>query len=483
MLLALLVGIVMLAARFEHLPPLTVAGSWASAAWHAAVKTIEKHETPATHPVSAPPTPIPTGSDLMPAPAPAAQPVQPSEPTSDQTESDQTASNQPPNPAPETANYLEPSDPTLQPGERRMDGLLVGPVDTDAGQLKMHVLWVIMPLQRRAVLPAPRTKLVSFDSGTLITVNGRTATLPLPDDLASRPVHVTAIGPDSDQDRPFNARSIDFEPASDLETGLCDEMQNAADTILNETRKSPDISLERARIIVDGVAETVQYVRAAPGTFRIAVGIAGGKVGATESLDSIAKRCGAIAAINGSFFDCYAPGPIKMPDHPLISGGRMVSRGDIGSELGQTPDGEMRFDSAYSISRWHEFDPVNPSPVLLQSDRSSVLYWARVTEALGCGPRLVANGAAVSLEQEGFTSAEVLTGVSVRSAVGVTANGGLILIVTHASLPQLADIMFQLGCRDAMNLDGGASSGLWLRGKPLREPGRLLSNALLIEAR
>lgn len=32
-----------------------------------------------------------------------------------------------------------------------------------------------------------------------------------------------------------------------------------------------------------------------------------------------------------------------------------------------------------------------------------------------------------------------------------------------------------------MNLDSGASSGLWLRGTYLRTPGRLISNALLIQ--
>ena len=33
----------------------------------------------------------------------------------------------------------------------------------------------------------------------------------------------------------------------------------------------------------------------------------------------------------------------------------------------------------------------------------------------------------------------------------------------------------------AMNLDSGGSSGLWLRGTYLRTPGRLISNALLLQ--
>jgi len=43
--------------------------------------------------------------------------------------------------------------------------------------------------------------------------------------------------------------------------------------------------------------------------------------------------------------------------------------------------------------------------------------------------------------------------------------------------------MQTLGCRDAMNLDGGASSGLFLRDAYLTKPGRDISNALLVMAR
>ena len=43
--------------------------------------------------------------------------------------------------------------------------------------------------------------------------------------------------------------------------------------------------------------------------------------------------------------------------------------------------------------------------------------------------------------------------------------------------------MKALGCRDAMNLDGGASSGLFFRGAYLTRPGRDISNGLLVMAR
>jgi len=54
------------------------------------------------------------------------------------------------------------------------------------------------------------------------------------------------------------------------------------------------------------------------------------------------------------------------------------------------------------------------------------------------------------------------------------------LVTCSATVRQLADIMKALGAYDAMNLDGGASSGLWVQGKYLVQPGRSISNALLI---
>ena len=45
---------------------------------------------------------------------------------------------------------------------------------------------------------------------------------------------------------------------------------------------------------------------------------------------------------------------------------------------------------------------------------------------------------------------------------------------------QFAQVMQVLGAREAMNLDGGASSGLVYEGKYLTKPGRALSNALVV---
>ncbi|MEP0814841.1 MAG: phosphodiester glycosidase family protein [bacterium] len=119
------------------------------------------------------------------------------------------------------------------------------------------------------------------------------------------------------------------------------------------------------------------------------------------------------------------------------------------------------------------------------SEDHSAAFWSKCTEAVGCGPRLVAGGAvAYKPEAEGFMSPKILTNTGARSAVGVTA-GGEILLVTcgSATVRQMADVMLALGAYDAINLDGGASSGLWADGKYATAPGRELSNALALVAR
>ncbi len=64
--------------------------------------------------------------------------------------------------------------------------------------------------------------------------------------------------------------------------------------------------------------------------------------------------------------------------------------------------------------------------------------------------------------------------------VGVTRDGRLLLATSSGTVRQMADVMKALGAWDAMNLDGGASSGLWVQGRYLTTPGRQIGNALLI---
>ena len=82
-----------------------------------------------------------------------------------------------------------------------------------------------------------------------------------------------------------------------------------------------------------------------------------------------------------------------------------------------------------------------------------------------------------------------------RTAVGQRENGQIILAIVEGrqvgalgvDLPRLAQIMAELGCINATNLDGGASSALFYRGELMNRPNGLagmrpMPSALLINA-
>lgn len=118
--------------------------------------------------------------------------------------------------------------------------------------------------------------------------------------------------------------------------------------------------------------------------------------------------------------------------------------------------------------------------ITLRADTDNAA-WQTVSEAVGAGPRLLRQGrAAVDAAGEGFLDPKILTSAGRRSAIGVTRNGDVLLVtVGGATVRQLAEVMRLLGAYDAMNLDGGASSGLYGSGAFLTHPGRPLSNVLV----
>ncbi|BAI89700.1 phosphodiester glycosidase family protein [Arthrospira platensis] len=90
---------------------------------------------------------------------------------------------------------------------------------------------------------------------------------------------------------------------------------------------------------------------------------------------------------------------------------------------------------------------------------------------MGGGPLLVQNrNIVVNAEAEGFNY-WFGQQLAIRSAVGVTATGELLMVTVHnrvngagPSLTEMAKLMQQLGAIDAINLDGGSSTSLVLGG-------------------
>ncbi|NPV91789.1 MAG: copper amine oxidase [Firmicutes bacterium] len=300
--------------------------------------------------------------------------------------------------------------------------------------------------------------------------------------------------------------------------------------------------------------------------YRAVMALGQDQVGSTESLESMAGRHGAAAAINGTFFEAYNQGDYKPPTGwSLIRNRRLVTfGGNHHTMFGFTDDGRVKVafpevmiwggtNGSYSGGNWWDAANVNGMPIP-ESNRIAVftreygatlgpeagtmvvvthgrvtqitrnqavaipddgfvildqrsdprflgrfqigtavsykpelrengmeLDWSDVVTGIEMGPTLVRDGAiVVDPVSEGFDEANILSASGQRSALGVKANGDVILLVSpDLTIWQLAQVMSELGVWEAINLDGGASSGLYLNGKYIKQPGRELSNALL----
>lgn len=226
------------------------------------------------------------------------------------------------------------------------------------------------------------------------------------------------------------------------------------------------VELASKRFKIGGKTFAAQVVTVAllhPGV-RLDTVLAGDVIGKVEELGSMAKRAKARIAINGTFFDAYTDSDYKAPYGYIAGGGK----------LKKNSPGDKRATFLYNADQLAEI-----VPGLSFMDRFNQ---GRVNGAVQAGPRLVANGKiALDVAGEGFKDPKILTNGGARSALGITRDHRLILLTTSgATIPQLAEIMKQAGAWQAMNLDGGASSGLWMDGKYLTKPGRLLSNALVV---
>jgi len=101
---------------------------------------------------------------------------------------------------------------------------------------------------------------------------------------------------------------------------------------------------------------------------------------------------------------------------------------------------------------------------------------------LSAGPRLITNGSiTVNPYAENYTIPKITQYSTPRSAIGITKDGKLLLVtVPSATIKELAVVMQKLGAYNAMNVDGGASSGLYYKGQMITTPGRDLSSALIV---
>ncbi len=230
-----------------------------------------------------------------------------------------------------------------------------------------------------------------------------------------------------------------------------------------QRERSPHIA--RTWDKVGGVGVNLVTVNPKATDVRIVLGLAKGTVLSEgkfgrEAFGDMVRRFRPRVAINGTYFDLRTNEPVGA----LVVEGRLIYDGICSSTLLVNEQGEA----------WIEYH-------LGKMGRN--LGWERdIRTALCSGPMLVHNGQ-ISLKpyDEGFGDPSLFA-LARRSAVGVTADGKLLIVTVHTpvTLNKLAHIMLRLGAVDAMNLDGGSSSALYSNGKFVTLPERPLTNLLLI---
>ena len=128
---------------------------------------------------------------------------------------------------------------------------------------------------------------------------------------------------------------------------------------------------------------------------------------------------------------------------------------------------------------------------------------ATIRHMISGGPRLVKEGIVYVSKNEEKFRADIARGRAARTAAGITKDDKLLLVTVdglprdksardgHSSigmtLEELAGLMINLGAVEAMNLDGGSSSTMWIDGRVVNKPAtgyeQYVSNALVIAPR
>jgi hypothetical protein len=129
--------------------------------------------------------------------------------------------------------------------------------------------------------------------------------------------------------------------------------------------------------------------------------------------------------------------------------------------------------------------PVQTTTGLMEGRRP--LLVSDLAAVMSGGPRLVRNGRIdVTSRREGFGPGwkpslyqRFVVARNPRTLAGVTGTGDLLLVTIDgrlpglsagASLPEAARVMKALGARDALNLDGGGSTAMTVRGRLVNHP-------------
>lgn len=195
-----------------------------------------------------------------------------------------------------------------------------------------------------------------------------------------------------------------------------------------------------------------------------------------EATSSFAEEHGALAAINGSFFDMDKGGSVayfEMNDSVINSTRTPGLKWAVNDSI---------LNAALILYRDHTLaiESVKPEQFYELSDNEAFVMVS--------GPLLIKDSIRQTLPDMNFTHKR-----HPRTCIGITRESIIFITIDGRSeqaagmtLIELQAFLLNLGCLDAINLDGGGSTSMWIRDQGIvNEPSdktgeRPVANALLI---
>lgn len=209
------------------------------------------------------------------------------------------------------------------------------------------------------------------------------------------------------------------------------------------------------------------------------------KANSRETVAALANQYGAAAAVNGGFWKLNGDPAGILKINNLWYGFSVKPRGAIGwTRNGQ----KVLIDRLLTLHSEDEVEIIPASDPPLTPEE-----WKEMDHIVGGTPVLVSKGQLIEDYSSEQTLKSFLTKKHPRTAVGIRANGEWVFVVVDGyfhhlfggmKMKKLAKLMLDLGCIDALNLDGGGSSTMVVNGIVINSPSEkreeAVSDAILI---
>ena len=197
-----------------------------------------------------------------------------------------------------------------------------------------------------------------------------------------------------------------------------------------------------------------------------------------ETVMTLSERYGAVAAVNGGFWKLNGSpaGILKINHH--WHGTPIKPRGAIGWSINNPKVLIDRILTNYQLNDYPNGSEIEVIPMSIPPNTTPE-EWKELEHIVGGTPILVSRGNII----EDYSSEQTLESFLVkkhpRTAVGIRDTGEWVFVVVDSyfygflggmTMKELTELMLELDCVEALNLDGGGSSTMVIEGMVINEP-------------